>query len=49
MQKEQSEQTTQIGFLLYSLQSVNKEHMMRTLLGRYNTKVGLRYMAINTG
>lgn len=42
MRKVQRERTTWIGvLLLYSLRSTNEDHMMRILLGQYNTKIRL--------
>jgi hypothetical protein len=49
MRKVQTEKTTRLGFLLYSLRAMDEDRMTRVFSARCNTKIGLRYMAINTG
>jgi hypothetical protein len=49
MRKVQTEKTTRLGFLPYSLRAMDEDRMTRVFSARCNTKVGLRYMAINTG
>ena len=49
VRKVQTERVTRLGYLLYSLRSMDEERMMREFSFRCHTKIGLRYMVINTG
>ena len=49
IRKVQKEKVTNIGYLLYSLRSMDVDRLTRTFSYRYGTKVGIRYRAISTG
>ena len=49
VRRVQEEKVTRLGWFLYSVRSMDIERLTRFYSYRYGTKVGLRYMAINTG
>lgn len=49
LRKVQTERTTWLGFLLYSLRSMDEDRFTRVFSARYSTKVGIRYKAISLG
>ena len=49
VRRVQEEKVMRLGWLLYSVRSMDIERLTRFYSYRYGTKVGLRYMAINTG
>ena len=49
IRKVQEEKVARLGYLLYSLRSMDLDRLTRYYSKKYNTKVGLRYMVINTG
>ena len=49
MRKIQEEKVTRLGYLLYSLRSMDVERLTRVFSQRYRTKIGIRYQVINTG
>ena len=49
LRKVQEEKVANLGYLLYSLRTMDAERLTRTFSYRYGTKVGIRYRVISTG